>query len=132
MVRGSIDTNILLRFVLQDVPQQHQAVVQLLKRADSPLLLSDVAIVETAFVLERYYGLDRKSVIEALEVAMEQIELDCNQALIENALFMYGSHPSLSIADCYLASKAMLDGREPLWTFDKKLANQAIAAKLLV
>ena len=43
----------------------------------------------------------------------------------------YRTRPKLSIADTYLASLASLSGNAPLYTFDRKLANQAESAELL-
>ena len=47
------------------------------------------------------------------------------------SIVQFSLHPKLSFEDCYLATSAELSDAKPLWTFDRKLANQALAAKLV-
>lgn len=128
---GSLDTNALLRLLLRDVPKQHEATKVLLSTADGQLAVADTAIIELVFVLGRHYGFSRQQVKEAVTGLMQLKEINCNQALFERALAMYLSHPALSFEDCCLTTYATLNEAEPLWTFDKKLANQTASAKLI-
>ncbi len=128
---GSLDTNVLLRLLLQDVPLQHKAAVQLLTSGGN-FSVADTAFVEVIFVLERNYQLTRPQISEAVKGLASLAELNCNHDLLENALPVFEAHPSLSFEDCCLAVYANLNDAEPLWTFDKKLASQAKNARLLV
>ena len=62
---------------------------------------------------------------------MKLKQINCNQALFEKALALFIAHANLSFEDCCLAAYAQITDAEPLWTFDKKLANQAPSAKLI-
>lgn len=128
---GSLDTNALLRLLLNDIADQHQAVKKLLTTTSGQLAVADIAIVELVFVLERYYGFSRHQTNEAVTGLMQLRKINCNRVLFERALAAYLSHPALSFEDCCLSSYAYLNEAEPLWTFDKKLATQAISAKLI-
>lgn len=128
---GSLDTNALLRLLLNDVPEQHTAVKRVVSQADSPLEVADIAIIEIVFVLQRYYGLGRPQVSEAVIGLMQLRELNCNRTLFEKALPVYTAHPALSFEDCCLSTYAAFNNAEPLWTFDKKLATQATNATLI-
>lgn len=130
-VSGSIDTNVLLRLLLQDVPHQHVAALGLLKGTNGQLHVADAVFIETAFVLERHYKFARQAISEAFEVLVAMAELNFNRPLIHGAMPLFVKHPALSIEDCCLAMYAELNNAEPLWTFDKKLANQAPSAKLV-
>lgn len=128
---GSLDTNILLRLLLNDIPEQHAAAKELMHRASGQFAIADTAVIELAFVLERHYGFSRLQIAEALDGLMRLKEINCNRVLFENALPVFTKHSGLSFEDCCLSSYAKLNKAEPLWTFDKKLANQASNAMLV-
>lgn len=129
---GSLDTNALLRLLLNDIAEQHEAVKKLLREASYQIAVADIAVIELVFVLERHYGFSRQQVSEAVTGLMLLREINCNRTLFEKALFIYVSHSALSFEDCCLTTYATLNMAEPLWTFDKKLATQADGAKLIV
>ena len=128
---GSLDTNALLRLLLNDIPSQHLAVKTLLKAANKQFAVADTAIIELVFVLERHYGLTRHQIYEAIVGLMQLKEINCNRILFENALITFTHHATLSFEDCCLSSYATLNDAEPLWTFDKKLATKVTSAKMI-
>ncbi len=128
---GSVDTNVLLRLLLNDVTEQHIAAKELIQKSSGQVSVADTAIIELIFVLERYYGFSRSQIAEAIEGLMKLKEISCNRVLLENALPLFIEHSGLSFEDCCLSAYANLNEAEPLWTFDKKLANQAPNAKLV-
>jgi len=128
---GSFDTNVLLRLLLNDIPEQHTATKKLLGEANYQFAIADTAIIELVFVLDRYYGFRRSQTVEAVEGLMKLKEINCNRVLFDIAMPIYIKHPGLSFEDCCLSVYALLDDAEPLWTFDKKLAIQAPNARLV-
>lgn len=128
---GSLDTNALLRLLLNDIAKQHEAIKKLLREVNGQLAVADTAVIELVFVLERHYGFSRQQVSEAVTGLMLLREINCNRTLFERALPTYISHPALSFEDCCLSTYAILNQAKPLWTFDKKLATQADSAKLI-
>ncbi len=129
---GSFDTNVLLRLLLNDIPEQRIAVKKLLSQAANQFAVADTVIIELVFALDRHYGFSRLQIAEAIDGLMKLREINCNRTLFERALPLYIDHPSLSFEDCCLAIYAQLNDAEPLWTFDKKLANQAPSVTLIV
>lgn len=128
---GSLDTNALLRLLLNDIPRQHDAVKVLLTRTKSQMQVSNIAITELVFVLDRYYGFSRIQVTEAITGLMQLKEISCNRIMFEKVLLLFIDHPALSFEDCCLVAYTNLSEAEPLWTFDKKLATQASNARLI-
>lgn len=128
---GSFDTNVLLRLLLNDIPEQHAATKKLLHQATKQFSIADTAIIELVFVLDRYYGLSRLEITEAVEGLMNLKEINCNRALFKRAMLIYVKRSGLSFEDCCLSVYAQLNSAEPLWTFNKKLANQAPNTKLV-
>lgn len=128
---GSLDANVLLRLLLNDVADQHRAVIRLFEGAQGQFAVADTAIIEVVFVLERNYGFTRAQVAEAIAGLVALPEVNCNRALFEQALPLYSGNPKLSFEDCCLATYAELNNAEPLWTFDAKLVSQATSARLV-
>ena len=128
---GSIDANVILRLLLNDVAEQHLAATNLIKNSSAPFAVSDTAVIEVVFVLERNYTFSRPHIVEAIEGMMSLAEIRCNQELIQKALKLFEKHPALSFEDCCLSVYAELGDATPLWTFDRKLANQVGSVKLV-
>ena len=128
---GSLDANILLRLLLNDVADQHDAAVQLIQGSAGQLVISDIAILELVFVLGRHYDFTRAAVAEAVDGLMGLTQINCNRALFEKALPLFIKRPKLSFEDCCIATSATIDNAVPLWTFDRKLANQVPDVELV-
>ncbi|UQX12389.1 PIN domain-containing protein [Candidatus Mycobacterium methanotrophicum] len=128
---GSLDANVVLRLLLNDVPQQHTAAIALLESGDAPFVVSDVAVIEVVFVLCRHYQFSRDAAAEAIEGLMSLPQIDGNRAVFNRALPLFAQRRKLSFEDCCLATYAEVSKAQPLWTFDTKLAGQAISARLV-
>jgi predicted nucleic-acid-binding protein len=128
---GSLDANVILRLLLNDLPDQHKAVIELFHNNPSQFDVADTAIIEVVFVLCRAYDFSRSQTAEAINGLMQLKELNCNRILFENSLPLFLGHPGLSFEDCCLAVYAKLKNAEPLWTLDRKLANQVSSAQLV-
>jgi predicted nucleic-acid-binding protein len=131
MKRESLDTNILLRLMLADVSAQYDAAKKLVQRKGKRYFVSDAAIVEFIFVLERHYGFSRQQGAEMTRGLLSIKKLDCNRELILEALGYYAKYKSLSFEDCYLTASAKTMNASPLWTFDKDLVKMVPDAVLL-
>lgn len=124
----AVDTNILLRWILDDVPEQTARVDRLLASQDQ-LVGDDAVIIESVFVLERVVGLGRSVIAEAIECVIAEARFGLDRAHWARVLDDYVDHPALSIADTHLAHRAQERG-ETLYTFDKKLAKQLGSVQL--
>lgn len=130
-VGGSLDANVVLRLLLNDVPDQHAAAVALLERGAERYVVADIAVIEVVFALCRHYGFSREAAAEAITGLLSLTAIDCNRTLFTRALRLFTDRPKLSFEDCCLVAYAESSDAQPLWTFDKKLANQAPAARLV-
>lgn len=130
MAREAIDTDVALRLVLGDVPEQTQLAEALLARPGIRFDLPDAAVIELVFALEHHYGLSRDQTTAVVHSLSSVPNLDVS-SVFDAVLAQYGTHPKLSFTDCYLAESVRTDGTLPLWTFDKKLASKHAAVRLL-
>jgi len=123
-----LDTNIILRLLLGDIQKQKKIAIELLE--NSKCKVSDVALAEVVFVLERYYKLDRPDIKLALRALGRIDNISFNQDLLEVALRSYNNLPKLSLEDCLLAAQASIED-SILVTFDKNLASKIDNVELL-
>lgn len=117
----SIDINVTLRFLLNDIPSQAIRAKRIL--STPPTYVSDVVVTEAVYVLENSLGYSRKSVTALIRVLMAIPGLVYSDHLLPDVLRMYENKNSLSFVDCYAATEAGAFGVK-LYTFDKKLQNQ--------
>lgn len=116
----SLDTNIVVRFLLNDIPSQNARAKALLSR--SPTYVSDVVATEAVFVLESFFGLDRPSVAHLIRMLIAVPGL-ISSFFLPDVIDLYLARPALSWVDCYAVIEAKISGND-LYTFDKKLRNQ--------
>lgn len=128
---ASADTNVLLRWALDDLPEQSDAANRLLN-GGSEVQVADAAIIEAAYVLEKVYGFERSLVAGYIKAIMALGQVNCNRALFSRVLPLYEQHKQLSMTDCCLAMYAELNNARPLHTFDKKLAGKLTPAVSLL
>lgn len=129
-IRGSLDTNCLLRWVLQDIPGQSEAVACVLAEGGD-YHVADMALAEFVFVLEKLYGHPRDLIAENLAAIAGHPAINCNAALLDKVIPLYTRHTALSFVDCCLSVYAELNDASPLLTFDRALAKKLPHAELL-
>ena len=118
---GSLDTNLLVRLVLGDVPAQVEAVEKLLKSGRS-FDVSDIAIFEMVYVLEKVYKQPRDIISQNVYSIINHTCINCNRKIFVASLPLYIDNPKLSFVDCALTKYAELNKTTPLYTFDADLA----------
>lgn len=127
---ASLDTNVLMRYIWKDVPGQREKAIELIDDEEQTFHVSDLVISEVVFNL-KMDRLRRKTIVGVLESILSKKNIQVNPLIIDKVLPFFAEHPALSFVDCYAAFDAEADGAEPLWTFDRKLANQHPSAKLV-
>jgi predicted nucleic-acid-binding protein len=118
---AAADTNVLVRLLVADHPTQLRAARRYIAE-NGPLYVSQVALVETTWVLGYTYGLPRRDlgavIVQLLAGADFVLE---RPAEIATALVEYRSSRA-DYADCLLLANARAAGMLPLVTFDRRLA----------
>lgn len=114
----SVDTNVIVRLVVKDVPTHTKAAASLLEQRKC--YVSDVVATEAVYALERIYGLERVDITAALLYIFRSSQIFYNATLLDSVFEMYEKRRSLSFVDCYAAVEAISQNRE-LATFDKNL-----------
>jgi len=122
-----LDTNVIVRYVMQDDPKQSQKAVRLIEAlsAESPGFVPVVAVVEFVWVLTSCYELRREQVAAAIDGVLRAKEFVVDRMeQIAQALRVYRSG-SADFADCLIERGAASAGCEKTMTFDVSAAKSA-------
>ncbi len=116
-----LDTNVLVRYVLQDDPRQSARANRLIESlsADAPGFVPLVALVELVWVLGAGYKLPRAQLAAVLETLLRSKELVIDRAdLVMQALARFSSG-SADFADALIERTAAAAGCTTTMTFDQ-------------
>jgi len=115
-----LDTNVLIRHLTGDPPEQARRATAFLGQADE-LLLADLIVAEAVFVLESFYGVQRDRVAELVRsvIAFPAIVV-VDAALLLRAIELY-EVDRLDFADAYLVASAETTGVGAVASFDRSI-----------
>ncbi|KKR78271.1 MAG: hypothetical protein UU23_C0001G0035 [Candidatus Curtissbacteria bacterium GW2011_GWA1_40_9] len=119
MVKNLIDTNLIIRFLVNDNPQKVSRVEHLLRDKNNKNVLLDTIVAEIIWVLLSYYSIEKEEIVEKVRALIHVDTIDCNAFLINRALTIWEKN-LISYIDAYLAAVAEL-GNMTLYTYDKRL-----------
>ena len=115
-----VDTNILVRHLTGDPPALAARATAYLG-TETQLLLSDLIVAETVYVLESYYEAPRHTVAEAMRSLVAFPSIVCvDPALLLRALEVYETD-RLDFAEAYLVASAESTGVRTIASFDKAI-----------
>lgn len=115
-----VDTNILIRHLTGDPPEQADRATRFLASTDE-LLLADLIVAETVYVLESFYGVGRSQIAEAIRalLAFDPI-ITVDAALLRRAIEVYELE-QLDFAEAYLVANAETTGVRRIASFDTSI-----------
>lgn len=118
-----LDTNILVRFIMQDDPRQSAIANDVFERRLTPAepgYLSVVAMVETAWVLERAYGRTSAEIAAAIErvLQIDMLVVEAEQAVFEAVTALRSGDGAF--ADALIGALNTRAGCERTFSFDRK------------
>jgi predicted nucleic-acid-binding protein len=118
-----LDTNVLLRFLLDDHAELSQAAAGLFQQAADGkclLILTDLGVAEAVWVLTSYYKLERQAVAESLAKMIVKAGIQCpTKESVLDALTRFKAS-KCDFSDCYLAAQASALG-VAVASFDKDM-----------
>jgi predicted nucleic-acid-binding protein len=121
-----VDTNVLLRFLTGDIPEQQEQARQWFKKAEQgkwTLVIKPLVVAETAFVLESFYKLDRKEIADALEVFLAQKWLQVEERSVLVGLWNW-YRKNFHFVDSYLLAWKKINSAEIL-SFDSQVQKES-------
>ena len=122
---AALDTNVLVRFLVQDDARQGAAATRLIRngiKAGGALYIPVTVVLELEWVLRSSFTFDKASVLQTMFGLLGSFELAFeSEGAVEAALGNYADGTA-DFADCVHAALAMMAQQQPLWTFDRAAA----------
>ena len=128
----ALDTNVIVRYLVNDDPQQAQAACALFETltVENPGLICREVVVELSGVLRRAYGFSREQIATVLEELIATAELHVETADdVMRAAVEYRSGGA-GFSDRMIATAAKRFNNCMLYTFDKQVSQLAGAVLL--
>ena len=121
---AALDTNVLVRYIAQDDPEQSPKATRLIESltADAPGYLSVVSVVELVWVLTGCYASTKGEICEVLETLLRTKEIVVAHAdTVWKALRLF-KEGKADFADCLIERSANEAGCGYTATFDRAAA----------
>ncbi|MDE3131774.1 MAG: PIN domain-containing protein [Acidobacteriota bacterium] len=124
-----LDTNILIRHLTGEPAAQARRATAFLARAEE-LLLPDLIVAETVFVLESFYELERQRVAELVRavIAFPAITV-VDEPLLLRALEVY-EVDRIDFAEAYLVASAEASGVGAVASIDRSIDRVASVRRI--
>jgi predicted nucleic-acid-binding protein len=128
-VVDAVDTNVLVRYLLQDDPEMGPAAARLM---DGGLRLgvSLVVLAESAFVLSSNYGVPREEVVDSLVGLLRKRNIEvigAEKALVASALMLCRPSGRVNYEDVLINADARAHEVGKLYTFDEQFPSEDLA-----
>ena len=127
---STLDTNVLIRYLVGDVPEQAEAARELIEglTPDTPGFICREVVLEVAWVLERSYRFTRNQVAEALMdlTASDSLVVESSDD-VAAAAYRY-RQGGVGFSDLMILKATERADAAPLHTFDQRLARMQGAA----
>lgn len=129
----ALDTNVLVRFLVQDDEQQANVVNTLLTNAEADkqaFFVSNVVVLEIMWVLKSTYRVPRDVILASLNelLSMSILEFQNQTAVRDFVINAQGN--TYDLADLLIAQIGQIKGCETTLTFDRKAAKSPFFTQL--
>ena len=115
-----LDTNVLVRHLTNDPPEQAERATRYIQESDN-LLLPDLIVAEVTYVLDSFYDFTRGEIASGLESTLSEESIVVTDIqLLLRSLEIYEIH-RLDFADAYLIALAERTGVGAVASFDRDI-----------
>ena len=115
-----LDTNVLVRHLTNDPPEQAERATRYIHESYN-LLLPDLIVAEVTYVLDSFYDFTRAEIAAGLESTLSEESIVVTDVqLLLRSLEIYETH-RLDFADAYLIALAERTGVGAVASFDRDI-----------
>ena len=118
MAKVLIDTNVILRYILNDNENMAIEAENIIK--NGAITLPEV-LAEVVYVLKRVYEVEKVDIVNALLDILNEVEVEHHDTIVRAVQIF--SESNLDFVDCILIAYHEVEGIE-VFSFDKKLNNK--------
>ncbi|MEA2564191.1 MAG: hypothetical protein QOH06_5695 [Acidobacteriota bacterium] len=123
----ALDTNILIRLLTKDDPDQTALAEELLQKAadaEESCFISDPVLCEVEWLLESSYRAKRRDVLAAMqELLGGDLFVFEDREVLRQAIVKY-QESKADFSDCLIGAKARSRGARATYTFERALARE--------
>jgi predicted nucleic-acid-binding protein len=127
MERSLVDTNVILRYLLQDdaaLFQKASALLEKVKTGQEKVIILESVLTECVYVLLKVYRINRPAIADSLRTLFHYKGIANPDKLdLIDSIDIF-SQTNLSFVDCILCAKSRNNAMR-LYTFDEELARAA-------
>ena len=117
-----LDTSVIVRYLTGDHPELSKRAAEIID-AEDEIVITEVVIVETAYVLTRLYEVERQKAVDALIafIQLPQLSVDgMKKSLVYEALLLCRPSHRVSFADAFIRAAARRRKETVIYSFDKR------------
>lgn len=126
-----LDASVIVRYLTGDPPRQAARASRIIDH-EPALVVTDVVLAETAFVLNSVYGVPRRAVVDGLVQLLQRRNLAAFRldkgAVIQGLLLCRPSN-RVSFADAMVWAAARSAGAEAVYSFDERFPSGGIVVR---
>ena len=125
---NAIDTNVLVRYIMQDDKKQADLATKLIETCDekNPALINHLVLCETLWVLTFTYKYKRNELVPLLKQILSTSNFEIpDSSLIWKAIYNYETG-NADFSDYLISQTNHQLGAQTTWTFDKKASKQSL------
>lgn len=129
----AVDTNVLVRFLVQDDEAQSKIVNALLAEAElskQSLFVSSLVVLEMIWVLQSSYQVPREAILLSIDELLSMSALVFQEPSVVRDFIAQAQNNSFDLSDLLIGQTAAVVVCETTLTFDKKAAKSALFTKL--
>jgi predicted nucleic-acid-binding protein len=117
-----LDTNVLVRHLVQDDPGQSRKATQLITQHcthDDPGFINRIVLCELVWVLETAYGYPKDTIVAVLDKLLRTSQLKIEGLQAAWTAFRLYQKGKADFADCLMGTTNRIEGCERTVTFDR-------------
>jgi predicted nucleic acid-binding protein len=121
-----LDTSVIVRYLTDDPPEMAARAADIID-GDEPLVLSEIVLLEAAYVLLSVYRVERSSVVDSLAALLQRRNVrlrTLSKAAAVEALELCRASGRVSFVDALLWAEARSAGAGKIHTFDQRFPSR--------
>jgi len=125
---GVLDTSYVVRYLVKDPPDMSQKAADVIDGEES-LWLSEMVLLETAYVLTTVYSVPRAAVVDSLSELIQRANLRLTtlpKPAVLDALQLCRNSARVSFTDALIWAQARHLGAERIYSFDGRFPSRGV------
>lgn len=128
---GFLDTSIVVRYLMGDPPELAEKAAQIIDGEES-LVITDVVLAETAYVLTSVYGIPRRVVVDHLIAFLQKENISTfalDKGLVLQALLLCKPSGRVSFADAMVWAAARSSESKVVYSLDERFPEDGLEVR---